>query len=164
MSTEGTIDETIENFKKLCDKAKEYSLKIGLEFIGHIPKVDNIKIASEIIKRAKCKNSGIVLDLFHFYRGNSSIEDLKVIKPDDILIVHLDDAMDFPRKELIGYKHRLYPGKGIIPVKEILSTLKEMQYQGWFSIELFNQEYWTSDPKEIAAKAREMTLSLMGKV
>jgi len=29
MSTEGTINKTIENFKKLCDKAKEYSLKTG---------------------------------------------------------------------------------------------------------------------------------------
>jgi 2-keto-myo-inositol isomerase len=77
-------------------------------------------------------------------------------------MVHIDDAMPLPREELIGSKHRLYPGEGIIPVRQILGMLKRTGYQGLYAIELFNEDYWSSDPLTVARRAREAALKMLG--
>jgi sugar phosphate isomerase/epimerase len=45
---------------------------------------------------------------------------------------------------------RVFPGDGIAPLKEVFTTLKQANYTGYLSLELFNREYWKQDPLEVA--------------
>lgn len=158
MDTRGNLDETVRNFAWLCDQAASLDLTIALEFIGHVPKVDTIGTAWQVLQAANRRNSGIVVDIFHFYRGGSRLADLERIPPDRISVVHLDDAMPLPLNELIGAKHRLYPGDGVAPVREVVDSLRRNEYQGPYCVELFNEEYWASDALEVARRARDGAL------
>jgi sugar phosphate isomerase/epimerase len=54
-----------------------------------------------------------------------------------------------PRAE-IRDEHRIYPGDGIAPLKELLRDLRTIGFSGMLSLELFNREYWKQDPLEAA--------------
>lgn len=160
MSTEGDLPTTIENFKRLCDSASDHDLKICLEFIGHIPKVNDVRTAWEVVVDAGKENGGILVDLFHYYRGGSRLEDLKAVPTEKLFLIHLDDAMNLPVQQLVGAKHRLYPGEGVIPLGEILTVLRDKQYRGDYVVELFNEEYWSQDPREVAARSLQTSLAV----
>ncbi|MFZ5435592.1 MAG: sugar phosphate isomerase/epimerase family protein [Bacillota bacterium] len=167
MSTDSDIATTTRNFRVLCHAAAPFGLKIGLEFIGHVPKVQTLETAWHIVKNAEEPNGGIVLDLFHFYRGRSKLDGIRRIPPDKVYLVHVDDAMDKPIEELVGAKHRLYPGEGVIPVQEIITVLLETGYTNPFVVELFNEDYWADSPTNVAERAKRtsqdiIALAIMG--
>jgi sugar phosphate isomerase/epimerase len=37
---------------------------------------------------------------------------------------------------------RIYPGDGVAPLRQILRDLCDSGFRGYFSLELFNKEYW----------------------
>ena len=51
----------------------------------------------------------------------------------------------------------MYPGEGILPLKELKKRFDAIGYDGVVSIEIFRPEYWEQDPLEVARKAKEAT-------
>jgi sugar phosphate isomerase/epimerase len=51
---------------------------------------------------------------------------------------------------VIGDADRVYPGDGVAPLTEILSTMRDVGFDGYLSLELFNESYWKQDPSEVA--------------
>jgi len=70
---------------------------------------------------------------------------------------------DLPREEL-NDGHRLYPGKGVIPLIEDLRMLKEKGYEGYLSIEIFRKEYWDDEHENIIRNAKEAIDEVLAKV
>jgi 2-keto-myo-inositol isomerase len=106
------------------------------------------------VKDVAMDNVGMVVDTFHFYANDSKLEDLRQIDGRKIFIFHINDAEDVPKDQLKDV-HRLYPGAGVIPLRDIVSALRETGYNHMVSIEIFRPEYWELDPQEVAAKAKE---------
>ncbi len=96
----------------------------------------------------------MVIDTFHFYAGDSRMEDLARVPVDKLFVVHVNGCEDRPKGELTD-AHRLYPGEGAIPIEEILGTLRARGFDGTVSIEIFRPEYWEQDPRCVARTARE---------
>jgi len=91
-----------------------------------------------------------LIDTFHFYSGNSKLEDLRTVPGEKIFVVHVNDVKDLPRKEMRD-SDRVLPGEGILPLRELLSIIiKDKGYNRPLSLELFNEEYWKDDPVKIA--------------
>jgi len=155
----GSIDEAIKNYGKLCDIGAQEGINVAFEFVGFACQMKDLKIAWKIVKESNRPNGGILLDTFHFYRGASRMEDLKNIPKDKILIVHVNDAKEKNREGLTDLD-RIMPGQGIIPLRDILSVLKHKGYEGYLSVEIFNEDYWADDPLKVAIQAREATENL----
>jgi sugar phosphate isomerase/epimerase len=58
--------------------------------------------------------------------------------------------------------HRLFPGEGTLPLSAMVSVLREKDYAGWYAIEIFNDEYWKREPKELAEEAMASMRKLLG--
>jgi 2-keto-myo-inositol isomerase len=56
--------------------------------------------------------------------------------------------------------HRLLPGLGILPLKEIIAAFKKIGFDANASVEIFRPEYWERDPFELAREAK----AAMGRV
>lgn len=160
----GTIKEAVNDLIKICELADEFGRSVAFEFVGFSKQINNILIAEEIVDRSGCKNVGILLDTFHFYVGGSRILDLEKVPLKHIALVHINDAKDKPRNLLRDTEDRVYPGDGIIPLEKILKILKDKGYDGCYSIEIFNEEYWKVDPLKIATLAREKTEKILSKI
>jgi 2-keto-myo-inositol isomerase len=94
--------------------------------------------------------SGAILpDVYHLYKGGSDFAGLGLLGGKSIGIFHVNDYPKIDRDKIVD-ADRVYPGDGIAPLKGVFRALREMNYAGFVSLELFNREYWKQDPREVA--------------
>jgi 2-keto-myo-inositol isomerase len=122
--------------------------------------VQTLGLADEIVVKVNRRNIGLVIDSFHFYTGGSTIDMIDALDPKRLFIFHIDDAEDLPRDQLTD-AHRLLPGLGILPLKEIVAAFKRIGYDGVASVEIFRPEYWERDPFELAREAKTAVDSVL---
>ena len=155
------IQESVEKLKQLSKITLKYDIGIAFEFIGREDcSVNNLSTCWDIVKTVDLDNVGLVIDTFHFYLGNSSMDSLQKVDSKKIFIFHINDSENLPRNKLQD-KNRLLPGKGIIPLREIAKGLREIGYNKMVSIELFRPEYWKWDPIRLAEEARQATIAVL---
>ena len=68
-------------------------------------------------------------------------------------VFHMNDYPANPPRQAINDGDRVYPGDGVAPLADILQTLREIGFDGYLSIELFNPTYWQQDPLDVARQA-----------
>lgn len=96
-------------------------------------------------------------DVYHIFKGGSGFEGLRLLSGQSIHVFHVNDYPADPPRETISDKHRVYPGDGIAPLKQIFRGLVEVGFQGTLSLELFNPDYWAQDPLAVAKTGLEKT-------
>ena len=150
----GVITESARVLSELAAIAEQYDVGLAFEFLGQPNcSVQTLSLADEIVKRVGRPNVGLVIDSFHFYAGGSTIDSIAAVDSDRLFIFHINDAENLPREQLQD-RHRLLPGFGILPLKEIAGALREIGYDRVASVEIFRPEYWERDPFELALEAR----------
>jgi 2-keto-myo-inositol isomerase len=154
---ENVIAESVRGLNELCDIAAAHNVKLAFEFLGQTDcSVPTLDLAHEIVREVNRKDLGVVIDSFHFYAGNSTVEMIEALDPDLIQIFHINDAEDLPRGQLED-RHRLLPGLGILPLRDMISAFRKIGYDKVASVEIFRPEYWQRDPFELARDARAAT-------
>ena len=150
-------DEPVERlaaatyFADVCRVAQPFGVRVGLEFLGESPVVQDLASAWRIVEGAEMDNGGLVIDTFHFHRGGSTVGMIESIPGEKIYLVQISDAPELPLRELED-RRRLYPGTGAIPLESILAAVRAKGYTGYYSLEMQNEEYWKEDPVIVAAE------------
>jgi 2-keto-myo-inositol isomerase len=156
-SEENIVEESVRVLNELADIAEKYNVGLAFEFLGQTDcSVQTLDLDKKIIEKVNRANVGLVIDTFHFYAGNSSFEAIETLNPEKLFIFHINDAEDLPKERLTD-AHRLYPGLGILPIKEIKERFDKIGYDRMVSIEIFRPEYWNADPFEVAKLAKAAT-------
>ena len=105
-------------------------------------------------------------DVYHLHKGGSSVSGLSLLGPEAIHVFHMNDYPADPPRSAITDAHRVYPGDGVAPLKEIVRTLRSIGFHGMLSLELFNRDYWMQDPNAVARtgldKMRAVVRSSLG--
>lgn len=133
--------------------AKQFNLTAMIEFARTSTHLSTLSSALKMIREANHPNVRPMLDFFHFWSGMSKFEDLDMIRPGEIAHVHFQDILDTPR-ELMDNNGRVIPGDGNAPVVKILQKLKEKQYSGALSVELFLASLANGDPQAVGTEIR----------
>ena len=97
----------------------------------------------------------VLPDVYHLYKGGSDFEGLKLLSGTAVQVFHINDYPAEPGREGISDAHRVYPGDGIAPLKEILRDLRLAGFRGFLSLELFNRDYWKQDALAVAKTGLE---------
>lgn len=147
------IGESVRVLRELCDIAASHNVSLAFEFLGQTDcSVPTLDLAHDIVRATERKNLGLVIDSFHFYAGGSTIEMVEALDPNLIAVFHINDAENLPREQLLD-KHRLLPGLGILPLRELLGAFRKIGYDRVASVEIFRPEYWERDAFELAQDA-----------
>lgn len=133
--------------------AKQFNLTAMIEFARTSTHLSTLSSTLKMIREANHPNVRPMLDFFHFWSGMSKFEDLDMIRPGEIAHVHFQDILDTPR-ELMDNNGRVIPGDGSAPVVKILQKLKEKQYSGALSVELFLASLANGDPQAVGTEIR----------
>ena len=148
------VAESVHVLTELCDIAAEYGVALGFEFLGQPDcSVPTLDLAAEIVRTAARDNLGLVIDSFHFYAGGSNVAMIEKLDPAMIYLFHINDAEDLPRAQLED-RHRLLPGLGILPLREMVTAFRKIGYDDVASVEIFRPEYWERDPVALARDAK----------
>jgi 2-keto-myo-inositol isomerase len=156
------VAESVRVLNELAAIADPHGVSLAFEFLGQTDcSVQTLDLATQIVAQVDRKSVGFVLDSFHFYAGGSTMESIKAVNPAKLFVFHINDAEDLPLAEL-NDSHRLLPGKGILPLQEIISGLRSVNFDGVVSVEIFRPEYWARDPFTVARDAFEAAAALVG--
>ena len=153
-SSSDIIEESVRVLRELASIAERHGVALAFEFLGQKDcSVRKLDLADEIVQNVNRRNIGLIIDAFHFYAGGSTIEMIDRLDPKRLFIFHVDDAEKMSREQLTD-AHRLLPGLGILPLKEIIAAFRRIGYDANASVELFRPEYWERDPFELARDAK----------
>ena len=156
------IEESERVLGELATIAEEFAVSLAFEFLGQTDcSVQTLDLAHDIVTKLDRSNVGLVIDSFHFYAGGSSIPMIEALDPARLYVFHINDAENRPRSEL-NDSHRLLPGLGILPLKDIVDAFRRIGYDKVASVEIFRPEYWEMDPMELARQAKEATDRAIG--
>jgi sugar phosphate isomerase/epimerase len=104
----------------------------------------------------------ILPDLYHLYKGGSSIQGLALLDGAAIHVFHMNDYPADPPRTTISDADRVYPGDGIAPLAELVRILRAIGFHGYFSLELFNRNYWRQDARTVARTGLEKMRAIVG--
>ena len=152
----GWLKGAPERFRRVCEVAEEYGLRIALEFPGIAAEVKDLRSARDLVSAAGCANGGLIIDTFHFVLGGSKLEDFERMAPGEIFLVHVSDAMNLPMEKLrIPHDNRTFPGEGTIDFAPIFQQLNRLRYDGAISLEIWNRELHQANPAEVVKRGSE---------
>jgi len=152
-----TLDDyhcAAEQTREVCDLASSFGLSVALEFVSGLGFIATLATAARIVADADHTGLGILFDCFHFWTGPSKTEDFDRLLGSPIAMVHLNDAPDLPR-ETLRDSDRVLPGRGCLPLRDIVRRIAATGYDGYYSLELFSAELAAADPFEAAARCHQ---------
>ncbi|MBB6730682.1 sugar phosphate isomerase/epimerase family protein [Cohnella zeiphila] len=145
-----------------CAKVLEASgIRFGIEWVG--PKtlrtlkhdfIHTLPGVLEMIDAIDVPGVGVLFDSFHWFTSGATRQDILALKPEQIVLVHLNDAPDKPADEQIDGQ-RLLPGEGIIDLHGMLSALKEIGYDSFVSVETFSDSLPLLGSREAAVRTKK---------
>ena len=143
-------DLLVESFAGLCDRAAERGLGITLEFLPWSD-VPDVATAWEIVDRAGRPNGGLCFDTWHWFRGTRDLEALRALPGARVRAVQINDAPEQATGDLITetIESRLLPGAGAIPLREVVSALREIGCRAPLGVEVFSKELRGLAPSEV---------------
>lgn len=151
------IEENIEeDLTWLVEEADKRKIRIAYEAMAWSSFNYLTTKAWELVHRINAPNLGLVIDAFHIFSLNRTIQDLTGIPMDKIFLVQLSDAKALPEHKnikAIARHHRLLPGEGVFPLHTLLNHLAQHQYEGPIGLEVFNDDLKSENPEIVANKA-----------
>ncbi len=158
----GATDQTDLNLLKAAERYRAL-LDVG-DKIGVIPQVEVWGFSKSLSRLGECAlvalESGhpkacVLADVYHLYKGGSGARGLKLLGPDAVHVLHMNDYPAAPPRDKITDAQRIYPGDGVAPLTEILRDLSRPGFRVALSLELFNRDYWTKDPMVVIRNGLE---------
>ena len=95
----------------------------------------------------------VLLDIFHLYKGGSSIDTLPLMNTSAIEILHMNDYPANLSTTAITDADRIYPGDGVAPIRRVLQILKNPTRPLVISFEVFNKNYYKQDAMMVVKTA-----------
>jgi sugar phosphate isomerase/epimerase len=134
----------VEGIREIADYAHTLGIETGLEFEtpkhNIINSVESLKRMLDDVGRQYVQGN---VDFVHMYVVGDAPETLQNLKG-RLLNVHFADCK--------GRKHAHYPpGSGVVPLREYLSALKDIDYHGAIQMEL----EWSPEPAKIIEWVRD---------
>ena len=165
----------VERFRPIAEALGPSGCRIGLEFIGpktlrdqfaH-PFVHSMEGMLELIDQIGAPNVGLLVDAYHVYTSHGSNEDVARLRPEQVVVVHVNDApAGIPVDEQEDRVRCLPVATGVIDLAGFMGALRRIGYDGPVTVEPFDQqlnELGASDPKA-AARATAESLARLWQV
>jgi 2-keto-myo-inositol isomerase len=159
----GTTDNDIPNLDVIASRYRTI-LDIGDSF-GVVPQIEmwgflkNLQDVAEVVyiaMQSRHPAARVLLDVFHLYRGNTSLETLSLMDPNAVEMFHMNDYPPGFPYQTITDADRIYPGDGIAPIKQTLSILlRNRKTPLVLSTELFNKIYYQQGALTVAKTSLE---------
>ncbi|GGE10707.1 bifunctional sugar phosphate isomerase/epimerase/4-hydroxyphenylpyruvate dioxygenase family protein [Rhizobium anhuiense] len=157
----GGVDRAAADFYDLGERAAKRGLRIGYEALAWGRHVNDHRDAWEIVRRADHPNVGLILDSFHTLSRKIDINSIRSIPKDKIFIVQLADAPLIDMDLLYWSRHfRNMPGEGDLPVTAFTAAVAATGYDGYFSLEIFNDQFRGGQARSIAADGHRSLIYL----
>jgi 2-keto-myo-inositol isomerase len=140
-----------DRYRAICELGDSIGVVPQAEVWGPSKTMGRLGEVAAIVIEAGHPKGCILPDVYHLYKGGSSIEGVRLLSPSAIHVFHMNDYPADPPRATIKDANRVYPGDGTAPLGPLLRGLKAGGFHVVLSLEVFNPDYWKRDPAEVAA-------------
>lgn len=153
-----------DKLARASDMAAQRGVLLNLEFLGDATVNRTLGSGIDLVKRVNHPSLGLLFDFCHYYVSASHLEELKLLPPDKLFAVHVDDAQKKPM-ECLKSDERCFPGEGRIDVAGLIHHLRtQMHYDKYFTVELYDKGIWEVDPRTVMQRLQQCLLQLDGQL
>ena len=139
-----------ERYRALLEAGEQLGVVPELELWGASKNLGRLSECVAVAMETGHRNACVLADVFHLYKGGSDFHGIRLLGPEAIQVLHLNDYASDPPREKIDDSYRLYPGDGVAPLTDLLQVLRGTGGRKVLSLELFSRKYWSEDPLEVA--------------
>ena len=152
----------VDRIRRLDDALHGTGIRLGMEFIGvktlrtEKPHafVQSMAEANRLLDEAGARNVGLTLDSYHWFAGEDTLETIRQTPAERIALLHVNDAKDLPRDQLLD-QDRVLPGEGVIPLEDWLGAIRETGFDGFIALEVLGPRLEGVSPEECARLGKE---------
>ncbi len=157
----GGVDGAAADFHELGERAAKRGLRVGYEALAWGRHINDHRDAWEIVRRADHPSIGLILDSFHTLARKIDVNSIRSIPKEKIFIIQLADAPLIDMDLLYWSRHyRNMPGEGDLPVLDFMRSVAATGYDGYLSLEIFNDQFRGGSPKSIATDGHRSLIYL----
>lgn len=161
VASSGNPADVVADLRTLARMAAARGLRIGFEPLSWSAWINDYEKASVLVDAVAEDNLGLVLDTFHLFSAGTSLNVLDRINLDKLCFVQLNNVQAISQPFIDVARHRrTFPTEGIWPVADVVRHLERAGYDGYFSLEIFNDAYREVDPFDLAVQAWESLQTL----
>ena len=153
-----------ERYRALLELGDELGVVPEVELWGPSKTLHTLGEAALVAIESGHKSACILPDVYHLYKGGSSLQGLSLLDGAAIHVFHMNDYPANPPRATITDADRVYPGDGIAPLGELVRILQAIGFRGYFSLELFNRGYWQQDARMVARTGLEKMRAIVASV
>jgi 2-keto-myo-inositol isomerase len=139
-----------ERYLELLEAGQQIGLVPELELWGFSKNLSHLGECVAVAMETGHPKACVLADVFHLYKGGSQIQGFRLLGPNAVQVLHMNDFPSDPPREKIDDSYRIFPGDGTAPLTELLQLLHQTGGQKVLSLELFNRKYWSEDALEVA--------------
>lgn len=148
------FEQAVDGFGRLCDRAAEHGLLVGIEWLP-FTNIRDAADAQAIVRACGRPNAGYCADIWHHERGANDRSLIEALEPERIFAIQMNDGTRTP--QLDDYKadclaNRLPPGAGEFDTVGFVELMVRMGVDAPISLEVPSVELW-SGPAGVAASA-----------
>ncbi|NOX98266.1 MAG: sugar phosphate isomerase/epimerase [Verrucomicrobia bacterium] len=138
-----------ERYRALLELGDKMGIVPQVEVWGFSKNLYRLCDSTSVAIAADHPKACILTDVYHLYKGGSAFEGLRLLGPESLQVIHMNDYPDIPRQK-IGDADRVFTGDGIAPLAQVFEIFRTVGAKPVLSLELFNPEYWKMDAYDCA--------------
>jgi 2-keto-myo-inositol isomerase len=150
-----SLDNAARYYRDALEMGEKMGVQPLLELWGTHPVLGPLSHGIYVTVAAGRADASLLLDVFHLYKSGTPFPALKQINGAALHVMHLNDYPQAADSSTLNDSNRIYPGDGVAPLRQIFRGLRDSGFRGYFSLELFNKEYWTKSADENLKTAME---------
>lgn len=143
------LRKAAERYRAILELGDKTGVVPHLELWGFSANLNKLADVMFVAIESGHPKARVLLDNYHLYKGGTSIESLKLINPASVEVLHVNDFPANLSREVITDADRTYPGDGVSPLREVISTLKSAARPLILSLEVFNKKYYSQKATEV---------------
>ena len=146
-------EEVIDRLGRCADIVAKAGPRLVLEMppIGPINRISAVLAVAEAVGTDRIS---LVIEPFHFFRGESTWDELESLPLEALGYVQFTDALA-PGDDVVfdATQRRAMPGEGVFDLARFADTLRTRGWSGLVSVEVLSEDLQSLDPAEFARRA-----------
>jgi 2-keto-myo-inositol isomerase len=152
-STAPDLNTIADRYRTVLELGDSTGVVPILEMWGFMKNMSNVSEVLYSAMKTGHPSARLLLDVYHLYKGNTSLDTLPLMAPSATEILHMNDIPAGFSSEIVTDADRVYPGDGVAPIKRILQILGKRDKPLVLSTEVFNKVYYSQDALLVAKTA-----------
>ncbi len=144
------LRKAAERYRAVLEIGDQLGVVPQVEAWGFSKNLSRLSEAAFVAMESGHPKACVLSDVFHMFKGGSEFRGLALLSAQAHPVFHMNDYPAQPAREQMNDGHRVYPGDGVAPLRQILGDLRAAGGRTVLSLELFSRTYWEQDAEVVA--------------